>query len=62
MWRRIPYDKEAIDNEHVELPDWWRPSDYLALFIALFQSIAVPFLILALFFLIISVAVIVLGG
>lgn len=56
MWRRNPYDEE------VELPDWWGLADYLALFMALFQSIAVPFLVLALFFLLVSIAIIVLGG
>ena len=62
MWNRRPHHTEMPDSNPVELPEWWGLRDYLALFIALFQSIAVPFLVPALFFLLASVAITVLGG
>ena len=63
MWHHDPHPiEERLESGSVELPEWWGAWDYVALFIALFQSIAVPFLALALFFLLAAVAITLLGG
>ncbi|MBS1251993.1 MAG: hypothetical protein MAG451_01029 [Anaerolineales bacterium] len=60
MWRRdLRTEEQPAQDEPAGLPDWWRLSDYVALFVALFQSIAIPFLALAFFFLLIAIALVV---
>lgn len=62
MWHRRDLHEETVDDEQVETPDWWGLIDYLAIFVALLQSVAIPFLALAFLFLLISIALIILAG
>ncbi len=62
MWHRRDWREEASDDDQIDPPDWWGLIDYVAVFIALFQSIAIPFFALAFLFLLISIALIMLAG
>jgi hypothetical protein len=61
VWHRRDLREEAT-HDQVETPDWWGLIDYLAIFVALLQSIAIPFLALACLFLLISIVLIMLAG